>query len=416
MSNYDVIVVGGGAAGIMAAGRSAENGKNVLLIEKMNYLGRKLGITGKGRCNITNSIPLDEFIAKVKPDGEFLKPAFSKFYSTELINFFNSIGVKTILERGGRVFPESGKAVELVKNFTNWCKSKNVSIQTNCQVTDILLKNDTVIGVKTIVIENGKENRISFYGKKVIVATGGASYPATGSTGDGYKLAKSLGHKINPIFPSLVPLEIDKNIVKPLAGLELKNVKATIFIEGKLTDVEFGEMNFTDFGVSGPIILSLSRKVVASLIEKKNVQLVIDLKPALSETKLDNRIARDIESLKKENYRMILNKLLPKQLIPFFIKITQIDASKMASKISVEERLKIRNTLKSIRFKITGSRPFSEAIITAGGVDLKKINPETMESKIVKNLFFAGEILDLDAPTGGYNLQIAFSTAWIAGS
>jgi len=279
-----------------------------------------------------------------------------------------------------------------------------------------LLKNDTVIGVKTIVIENGKENRISFYGKKVIVATGGASYPATGSTGDGYKLAKSLGHKINPIFPSLVPLEIDKNIVKPLAGLELKNVKATIFIEGKLTDVEFGEMNFTDFGVSGPIILSLSRKVVASLIEKKNVQLVIDLKPALSETKLDNRIARDIESLKKENYRMILNKLLPKQLIPFFIKITQIDASKMASKISVEERLKIRNTLKSIRFKITGSRPFSEAIITAGGVDLKKINPETMESKIVKNLFFAGEILDLDAPTGGYNLQIAFSTAWIAGS
>jgi predicted Rossmann fold flavoprotein len=416
MKNFDVIVVGGGAAGIMAAGRSAELGKSVLLLEKMNYTGRKLGITGKGRCNITNTNPMDDFLAKVKPNTEFLRTAFSKFYSTEIVEFFNKIGVKTITERGGRVFPESGKAVELVKCYNNWCKSKNVKILNNCRVTELIVKDKVAIGVKAIITENNREKQIEYFAKKIIVTTGGASYPATGSTGDGYKLAKQVGHTVNQIFPALVPIEIDKFIAKPLAGLELKNVKAKVFVNGKLEMEDFGEMNFTDFGMSGPIILSLSRTIVFALINNKKVELAIDLKPALSETKLDNRLIRDLETFKNENYRTILNKLLPRQIIPFFIKSTQIDQSKQASRITAEERLKIRTTLKEIRFKITGYRTFSEAIITAGGIETTEINHETMQSNIIENLFFAGEILDLDAPTGGYNLQIAFSTGWLAGS
>lgn len=413
MSDFDVIVVGGGAAGIMAAGIAAEQGKNVLLLEKMNYIGRKLGITGKGRCNITNTLSASDFIQKVYTNGNFLEYAFSCFFNQETIKFFNKIGVKTIVERGQRVFPENGKAVELVRNYSKWCKSKNVTILTNANVLDILTKEKEIIGVKVKLTNENKES--IFYSNHVIVTTGGASYPATGSTGDGYKLAKKLGHKIIDIRPCLVPIEIERKTAQKLSGLELKNVRANILVDKQKVAEDFGEMNFTDTGLSGPIILSLSRIIVDNLRMKKNVELSIDLKPALSDEKLKNRISRDFDTFNKLSFKNILPKFLPRKLISYFIEVSKIQHFKLIGSFSSEEKKIFQHQLKNLRFKITGHRDFNEAIITAGGVDLSEVDNKTMESKLIKGLYFAGEILDLDAPTGGYNLQIAFSTGWLAG-
>ena len=414
MLKYDTIVVGGGAAGLMVAGQSAELGKKVLVLERMNRPGRKLGITGKGRCNITNTAPLAEFIRQVQPNGRFLRSSFSNFFSDELINFFNHIGVKTVIERGGRVFPEGGKAVEVVKSMTNWCKNKGVSIKTNFRVNELLTEDDCVIGVRGIFEENGKKELISFLANKVIIATGGVSYPATGSTGDGYELARSVGHKINPVWPSLVPLETEGSKTKLLNKLELKNIKGTVWIDGKKAGEDFGELSFTDFGITGPIVLSLSRIIVPAIKEKKEIVFSIDLKSALDDKKLDNRLLRDLKEKGNEVFRNILNGLLPKVLIPVCIQDTNIDSHKFGHQITSNERKELRKWLKNFDFKITGHRPFEEAIITVGGVDTNEVNQKTMESKLIKSLYFAGEILDLDAPTGGYNLQIAFSTAWTA--
>lgn len=406
MHNYDTIIIGGGAAGLMAAGKSAELGKRVLVIEKMNRPGRKLSITGKGRCNITNTAPLNEFINQIKPNGRFLRSAFNHFFSNDVVSFFNELNVKTVEERGGRVFPESGKAVEVVKALVNWCIKKGVVIKTDCTAQDLIVENNEIKGVKT--------NKGTFYTSKVIVTTGGLSYPATGSTGDGYRLAKSVGHSVNKCFPALVALESNFKYKRELAGLELRNVKASVWIDDKKLAEEFGEMSFTEHGISGAIILTLSKLVVNELNKNNNVKVHVDLKPALDDKKLDNRLIRDMDSRGKETIYSILGGLLPKQLIKVCLNQTNIDSNKLGNQISGNERKELRKWLKNLQIPITGHRPWEEAIITSGGVSTSEINQKTMESKLVEGLFFAGEIIDLDAPTGGYNLQIAFSTAWTA--
>lgn len=410
MKQFDTIIVGGGAAGLMAAGQSATLGDRVLLLEKMNKPGRKLGITGKGRCNITNVAEEMDFIKKIKPNGHFLRSAFSNFFTSELIDFMNDIGVKTVTERGGRVFPENGKATEVVRSMINWCNKKGVKTITNFKVEQLILDDRRVVGV----MGKQNENKFEYFASKVIIATGGLSYPATGSTGDGYKLAESVGHKINPLWPSLVPIETEGTKAQKLNGLELKNIKGTIWINGKKAGEDFGEMSFTDFGITGPIVLSLSRIIVPAIKEKQDVVFSVDLKPALDDKKLDNRLLRDFDTKGKETFRNILNGLLPKALIPSCIQYTKIDGNKLGHQITAVERKELRKWLKNFEFKITGHRPYEEAIITAGGIDTNEINQKTMESKLIKGLYFAGEILDLDAPTGGYNLQIAFSTAFMA--
>lgn len=411
MQNYDTIIIGGGAAGLMAAGQSAELGNKVLVLERMNRPGRKLSITGKGRCNITNTAPLTEFIKQIEPNGRFLRSSFSSFFSDEVIEFFNRIGVKTVIERGGRVFPESGKAVEVVKQMTKWCHDKGVEVKSNCRVNSLIINDNAIIGVKATL---DKSQSIAFNAKKVIIATGGVSYPATGSTGDGYKLAESAGHKTNPVWPSLVPLETEGNTAKKLSGLELRNISGAVWIDGKKAGEDFGEMTFMDFGISGPIVLSLSRLIVPAIKENKKVIFSIDLKAALDDKKLDNRLIRDLNDKGKESFYNILGGLLPKILIPICIEQTKIDANKLGHQITGNERKELKKWLKNFNFKLTGHRPWEEAIITCGGVDTNEVNQKTMESKLVKGLYFAGEVLDLDAPTGGYNLQIAFSTAWTA--
>lgn len=411
MHKYDTIIVGGGAAGLMAAGQSAEQGLKILILERMKQPGRKLGITGKGRCNITNTASEIDFINKVKPNGRFLRSSFSNFFSTELIDFFNDLGVKTVVERGGRVFPESGKAVEVVKAMTNWCRKKGVDIKTNFRVDNLLISDDKITGVRG---KNESKEVQSYLADKVIICTGGVSYPATGSTGDGYKLAESAGHHINPIWPSLVPLETEGTKARKLAGLDLRNIKGTVWINGKKAGEDFGEMSFKEFGITGPIVLSLSRLIVPAIKEKKDIVFSVDLKPALDDTKLDNRLIRDFDTKGNETFRNILNGLLPKALIPSCIQYTKIDSNKLGHQINAKERKELKKWLKNFEFKITNHRPFEEAIITVGGVNTNEVNQKTMESKLVKGLYFAGEILDLDAPTGGYNLQIAFSTAWTA--
>ncbi len=414
MSKYDVIIVGGGAAGLMAAGISAEQGLKVLVLEKMKQPGRKLGITGKGRCNITNTAPLAEFIKQVQPNGRFLRSSFSNFFSNELIDFFNDIGVKTVEERGGRVFPEGGKATEVVRSMIQWCKKLDVVTKTNFTVKELITQDGQVTGVRGISSEHNKNEVISYQAKKVIIATGGMSYPATGSTGDGYQLAESLGHQVNSVWPSLVPLETEGTKAQKLSGLELRNIKGTVWIEGNKAGEDFGEMSFTNFGITGPIVLSLSRIIVPAIRDQKDVIFSIDLKAALDDKKLDNRLIRDLNSKGNESFRNILNGLLPKALIPSCIQYTKIDANKLGHQINAKERKELRKWLKNFDFKVTGHRPFEEAIITVGGVDTNEVNQKTMESKLLKGLYFAGEVLDLDAPTGGYNLQIAFSTAWTA--
>lgn len=411
MVKYDTIIVGGGAAGLMAASQSVEKGDKVLLLERMERPGRKLGITGKGRCNITNTAPVNEFIQLVKPNGHFLRSAFSEFFSDELTDFFHSIGVKTTEERGGRIFPENGKAVEVVKSLISWCKRNGVVIKTNTRVKSLIFDNESVVGVRTVQEKTDYKEVISYLAPKIIIATGGVSYPATGSTGDGYKLAKSSGHTVSTVTPALVPLETEGNTAKHLNGLDLRNVSATVWIEGKKMAEKFGEMSFTDFGITGPIVLSLSRMIVLALKENKEVMLSIDLKAALDDKKLDNRLIRDFDTRGKEIFREILKGLLPKALIATCIRSTKISAGTLGHQITAEQRKTLRKWLKNFNLKVTGHRSFEEAIITAGGVNTDEINQKTMESKFIKGLYFAGEVLDLDAPTGGYNLQIAFSTA-----
>ena len=410
---YDIIVIGGGAAGLMAAGQAAEKGASVLLLEKKKKTGLKLGITGKGRCNLTNVAPVREFLSRFGRNGRFLWQTFSKFFSEELILFLHSIEIKTHTERGGRVFPESEKAPLVARKLIRWARSKGVELQCNTSVKSLMINNDQITGVVADMPENREE---IFSGSRVIVATGGASYPLTGSTGDGYKLAKAAGHTVTDIYPSLVPLETSEKIPEGLAGLLLKNIEVKLWINGKKHADAFGEMQFMEFGVSGPVILSLSKMAVEAMNDQKPVHLTIDLKPALSREKLDARLLRDLDRLGKSPFSMLLRGLLPGALQAYCLQQVGIAPQKTAGQVTANDRKRLLNWLKEVKFSVSGYRPIEEAIITAGGIHLKEIDPNTLQSRIITGLYFAGEILDLDADTGGYNLQAAFSTGWVAGN
>ena len=405
---------------MMSAITSAENGKKVILLEKMQSLGRKLLISGKGRCNITSSLNMDEFIKNTPGNGQFLYSSFSNFTNQDIIEFLNKQGLEVKEERGNRIFPVTDKSLDVLKCFTKRLKELDVDIRYNTKVIDIEKKEDKFI-IYTENLEKDLKNTIE--ADKVILATGGKSYPLTGSTGDGYSLAKKLGHTITEIKPSLVPLEsYDKKICKELKGLSLRNVKIQIknIENNKVIYEDFGEMIFTHFGVSGPIILSGSAhlvryKNIKELLNNKKIILEIDFKPALTEQKLDERILRDFAELKNKQFKNSLDKLLPKKLIPVIIEKSKINPDKKVNEITKEERKNLASLLKAFKVIISGFRPIEEAIVTCGGINIKEINPKTMESKIVPELYFAGEIIDVDSYTGGFNLQIAYSTGYTAG-
>lgn len=410
------IVIGGGPAGMLAGISAAENGNKVIILEKMEKTGKKLLITGKGRCNITNNGDLDEFMKNIPENSKFLFSSFNQYSNKDIINLLNSEGVSTKVERGGRVFPVSDKSIDVLEALKRKLKKLDVEIKTNFEVTKILTENGIAKGIE------GK-NKEQLFADKVILATGGMSYPVTGSTGDGYKMAKELGHTVTEIKPSLVPLIStgkSKELCQEMQGLSLKNIAIKIKCEDKEIYNDFGEMLFTHFGVSGPVILSASAvlvryKNITKLMQENKVKLVIDLKPALDNQKLDHRILRDFEELKNKEFKNSLEKLLPRKMINTFIKLTGIDPEKRVNVITKEERKTIINTLKNFEITLNGFGSIDEAIITKGGIGLKEINPKTMESKIIKGLYFAGEIMDLDAFTGGFNLQIAWSTGYSAG-
>jgi len=422
MKKHQVIVVGGGASGLMAAGQAAELGAETLVFEKMNRPGRKLGITGKGRCNITNIVPLPDFITHFSPDGRFLRQAFARFFSDDLIAFIEALGVPTVTERGGRVFPASGKATDVVDALVKWIRSCGVTVKAESRVNQLLIKDGRVVGVRVSASRIQKRSAPAtpsaggiYHADAVIIACGGASYPDTGSTGDGYQLAESVGHTISPIRPALVPLETAGNTAKSLEDLGLRNVTARLLINGNRRAKAFGEMQFTSFGLSGPIILSLSRQVVDALTRGHKVALSIDLKPALDTRKLDARLIRDLDAHGRRQFRTLLKELLPKKLIQVCTDMTEIPPDRVGHQITGPERKRLCAWLKDFRFDVTGYRPFKEAIITAGGVHTKEVDPRTMASRLVRGLYFAGEMLDIDGDTGGYNLQAAFSTGWVAG-
>ncbi len=411
-----VIVIGGGPAGIISAISSARNGDNVILIEKNNSLGKKLLITGKGRCNITSSIDISDFIKNVPGNGKFLYSAFQNFTNIDIIKLIEENGIKVKEERGNRIFPVTDNAKDVLMCFEKELrKYKNIEIRLNTKVKEILEENKEVMG---ILLESGEKLLAS----KVIIATGGKSYPLTGSTGDGCKMASKLGHTVEKIRGSLVPLTADKILCQSMQGLSLRNVKIQIkdLEKNKKIYEDFGEMLFTHFGISGPTILSSSAhllryKEIDRLLKENKIKLIIDLKPALSEEELDKRIRRDFEEFINKEFKNSLEKLLPKKMIEPVINLSGINPIKKVNEITKEERKNLVNLIKNFEVSIDGFRPVEEAIVTAGGISVKEINPKTMESKLVKGLYFAGEVIDVDAYTGGFNLQIAYSTGYTAG-
>lgn len=412
-----IVIIGGGPAGMMAAisAKKADRQREVILLEKNHHLGKKLLITGKGRCNITSSLDISEFIPNIPGNGMFLYSAFQNYDNTNIIHFLEKSGVPVKEERGNRIFPVSDKSQDVLKAFEKKLKELHVQIQCNAAVTKLIKDNQGFI-----IKINGQEGMRA---DKVIIATGGMSYSATGSTGDGYVFATQMGHTITPIKASLVPLEIkEKEECKQMQGLSLRNVAITVrdTENNKTIYEDFGEMLFTHFGVSGPIILSASSHLIRYpnieyLLAKEKIKLWIDLKPALSEEKLDLRMRRDFEEFHKKEFKNALDKLLPQKMIPYVIGTSGINKHKKVDDITKEERRKVVHLLKQMEFTIRRTRPVEEGIITAGGVHIKEINPSTMESKLVPGLYFAGEVMDVDAYTGGFNLQIAYSTGYTAG-
>lgn len=416
-----VIVIGGGPAGMMAAITASNNNTQVTLLEKMPSLGRKLLITGKGRCNITSSLDMPEFIENTPTNGKFLYSCYKNYTNKDIIKFLELQGLEVKEERGNRIFPKTDKSIDVLKCFTNKLKEKNVNIKYNTKVTKIIVSKTA--NKDKLKVEGVETNKGIEKADKIILATGGMSYPLTGSTGEGYYLAKELGHTIIKIKPSLIPLEIyEKNICKELQGLTLKNV--SIYLKDiendKIIYQDFGEMIFTHFGISGPIVLSSSAHLTRykncnEKIKNKKIKFIIDLKPALSEEKLEERIIRDFLEFKNKQFKNSLDKLLPKKLIPIIIKKSSIPENKKTNEITKKERKILTKLLKEFELDVKDFRPIEEAIITSGGISTKEINPKTMESKLVENLYFAGEIIDVDSYTGGFNLQIAYSTGYTAG-
>lgn len=408
MDNTQTIIIGGGAAGMMAAGRAASLGVKTLLLEKMGQTGRKIGISGKGRCNLTNSCGLEDFLDHFGKNGRFLRQCLTTFNNTELINFFERCGVELVTERGGRVFPKSGKALDVVHALNNWLDREGVNVRRKQQVEAIIVEQGAVAGIRS----NGKRIDCT----SVILATGGKSYPRTGSTGDGYRLAEQLGHTITPLRPALVPLVCRDQRLHSLAGLELRNVNVRLMVDGKRREQEFGELAFTGFGVTGPTVLTLSGQIVDHLDQNSRVELLLDLKPALDEAKLEARLQRDLQQRGGEALPDLLRGLLPQPLVRSCLEFCDLPENLDTRHFPAKMRRRLIHWLKNFRVEISGYRSLDEAIITAGGVHLKEVEPRTMASRLVPGLYFAGEVLDLQADTGGFNLQAAFSTGWLAGS
>lgn len=403
-----VVVIGGGAAGLMAAVIAGREGAKVTLLEKMNYVGKKMGITGKGRCNITNACDMSDFIKNTPGNGKFLYGAYERFTNEDLLQLLHDAGLETKVERGGRVFPASDSALDVRNTFMKLMKHYGVDVHLEEPVKKLLVDDGVVTGVVT--------DKETYHADAVVIATGGKSYPATGSTGDGYILAAQVGHKITDIRPSLVPIVTEESWVKDLMGLSLRNVELSVVAKNKVQAKMFGEMMFTHFGITGPIVLSLSH-TVGKLMRKKNIGTIgldINLKPALSSETLDKRLQKDFDLYSKKRLINGLKDLLPSRLIPLIIELAGIDPQKPINQISKEERQQIGYMLQHMPLTVKGLRPVEEAIVTAGGISLKECNPKTMESKLVKGLYGAGEVLDIDAFTGGYNLQAAFSTGYVA--
>ena len=419
----NTIVIGGGPAGMMAAIQAAKMGDQVTLLEKMPSLGRKLLITGKGRCNITRSLPIEEFIANVPGNGMFLYSSFQQFTNKDIINLIEEEGLQVKEERGHRIFPITDQAKDVLNIFLRILKKYKVIVKTNAKVEKIIIKEGKAIGVQCLFCD---EEEKTLEANKFILATGGKSYPITGSTGDGYRLAEQVGHTITKIKPSLVPLTTcgeSLKLCKKMQGLSLKNVKIQLKDRRKKKIIyeDFGEMLFTHWGVSGPTILSASAHLlrypkVEDLLQNHQIYLKIDLKPVLTVEKLEERVLRDFTKFKNKEFKNSLDELLPKKMIESIVEITKIEPDKKVNAITKQERLRLVELLKDLELEINGFRPIEEAIITSGGVSIKEINPKTMESKIIEGLYFAGEVIDVDAYTGGFNLQIAYSTGYAAGS
>lgn len=403
-----VLVVGGGAAGMIAAIYAARDGHDVTLYEKNEKLGKKIYITGKGRCNITNACDMEELFQSVVTNPKFLYSAFYSYTNYDVIDFFEEIGLPVKIERGNRVFPVSDKSNDVIQALARELKKQNVTVCLNSEVTSVHIKDGRFHG---ITINNEKKEST---GDKIIIATGGLSYRSTGSTGDGYRFAKELGHKVTDLYPSLVPFNIKESFIKELQGLSLRNIRVMVMSGKKEIFSDFGELLFTHFGVSGPVILSASSYIIPYM-KNKDVTLHIDIKPALSEEQLDNRILRDFEEFHNKQFKNALDHLLPKKMIPVVVQMCGIDPDKKVNTITKEERQKLINTIKDFTLGISSLREYNEAVITKGGISVKEINPSTMESKLVKDVYFVGEVLDLDALTGGFNLQIAWSTGHAAG-
>lgn len=406
-AKYGCIIIGGGAAGMMAAATSAGLGKSTLILERNDCLGKKLMITGKGRCNVTNNCSADDFISNIISGGRFLHSAYSQFTSGDCMNFFKGLGVELKTERGNRVFPVSDKAFDIVSALENTCRGNGVTIKTNIRVKSLIIEDSQVRGVKC--------DGVSFYSESVLISTGGKSYPKTGSGGDGYILAEAAGHTITELKPSLVPLVSEEKYCSEMMGLSLKNVTLRLYDakNDKVIFTEMGEMLFTHFGVSGPLVLSASSHIPQ--MEQGRYKAFIDLKPALDEKLLDTRILRDFSEIPNRLFSNSLSKLIPAKMIPVIVTLSGVNPEKPVNSITKQERHALVKLLKSFPVTIKEFRPISEAIITGGGINLKEISPKTMESKLVSGLYFAGEVMDLDAYTGGFNLQIAFSTGYCAG-
>lgn len=410
---YDVIVIGAGAAGLMAAATAARNGKKVLLMEKMEKAGRKIRISGKGRCNVTNARPPEEFKESIRTNAEFFEVAFAEFNNKATIRLFERLGVKLDIERGQRVFPHSGKAWDIANALVDYCLDNEVEIAYNTRVNRILTLDGKIYGV-TYINKRGFERKEE--AENVIIATGGVSYPGTGSTGDGYIFADQVGHTIEEVRPSLTPLRTSHPQRKYLDGLLLKNIQAQLIVEDEVVKEEFGEISFSDRGIEGAVALRVSRDAVDALIDEKRVKLVIDMKPALTEEMLQERIHREIEEMQPDEFfSELLRKLVPKHLVMPIAHEMDVHSKNYIRKITDAEINRLIKILKGFVFPITDYAPFEFAVVTAGGVRCDEVNKYTMESLKVKGLYFAGEVLDIDANTGGYNLQIAFSTGRLAG-
>lgn len=398
-----VIVIGGGPAGMMAAITAADK-HEVILIEGNEKLGKKLYITGKGRCNITNAKDISEYFDFIPGNPEFLYSSLYSFTNEDTMNFFKNLGVKLKIERGDRVFPESDKSSDIINGFASELSRKGVKIFLDSKVTNVTKKNNRIISVEI-------NNKTNIEGDYFILCTGGLSYPTTGSRGEGLIFARQLGHNIIKPSPSLVPIEVKEEWVKELQGLSLKNVELSIIKDKKVVHKDFGEMLFTHFGLSGPLVLSASRLIN----NNAGLRAVINLKSSLTENELDSRIQKDFSKYINKDFKNSLNDLLPQKLISTVIRLSGIDEDKKVNSITKQERRQLVNVIRNLTFEIKGTRPIAEAIVTAGGVDIREVDPSTMKSKIIPNLYFAGEVLDVDAYTGGYNIQIAMSTGYIAG-